>query len=199
MSTASIALKQPRVLADVLPKSLTTDIALVVGAAALVGILAQISIPLGFTPVPITGQTFGVLLAGSVLGWRRASLSMSFYVFAGIAGVPWFAQHAHGISFPTFGYLVGFVFAGALLGALASRGNDRNVVRAAISMLLAEAVIYIFGVTWLAHDIHVSFATALNLGMKPFIWGDIIKAGIAGLAIPAAWRFVDKADKSKSE
>jgi biotin transport system substrate-specific component len=199
MSTTSVTLKQPRVLADVLPKSLTTDISLVVGAAVLVGILAQISIPLGFTPVPITGQTFGVLLAGSVLGWRRASLSMGFYVLAGMAGVPWFAQHTHGMSMPTFGYLIGFVFAGTLLGALAARGNDRNVARAAISMLLAEAVIYIFGVTWLAHDIHVSLATGINLGMRPFIWGDIIKAGIAGLAIPAVWRFVDKADKSKSE
>ena len=137
--------------------------------------------------------------AARVLGWRRASLSMGFYVLAGIAGVPWFAQHAHGISFPTFGYLVGFIFAGALLGVLASRGNDRNVIRAAASMLLAEAVIYIFGVTWLAHDIHVSLATGISLGMSPFIWGDIIKAGIAGLAIPAVWRFVDKADKSKSE
>ena len=66
-------------------------------------------------------------------------------------------------------------------------------------MLLAEAVIYIFGVTWLAHDILVSLATGISLGMSPFIWGDIIKAGIAGLAIPAVWRFVDKADKSKSE
>ena len=76
MSTASIALKQPRVLADVLPRSLTTDITLVVGAAVLVGLLAQVSIPLGFTPVPLTGQTLGVLLVGSVLGWQRATLSL---------------------------------------------------------------------------------------------------------------------------
>lgn len=167
------------------------------GGAAFVGILAQISIPLGFTPVPITGQTLGVLVVGTALGWRRASLSMAFYMLAGIAGVPWFADHAHGVQMPLLGYLVGFIFASALLGALASKSNDRNIVRAALSMFAAELVIYAFGVSWLSHNLHVSLATGFNLGMRPFIWGDIIKAVFAGLAFPAAWRIVKKADETK--
>jgi len=200
MSTASIALKQPRVLADVLPKSLTTDITLVVGAAALVGLLAQVSIPLGFTPVPLTGQTLGVLLVGSVLGWQRATISMSLYLFAGLAGVPWYAEHSHGVpASGSLGYIVGFVFAGALLGALASKGDSKDIVRTIGSMILAEAVIYAFGVIWLANVWHWSAAKAIQLGLEPFIIGDIIKAVIAGLIIPASWRLVDKADKSKSE
>jgi len=197
MSTVALSTSPRRVLADILPASFLAQVALVIGGAALVGILAQISIPLGFTPVPITGQTLGVLLVGTALGWRRAALSMSFYMLAGMAGIPWFANHAHGVQMPLMGYLVGFIFSSALLGALASRGNDRNIVRAALSMIAAELVIYAFGVTWLSHNLHVSLATGFNLGMRPFIWGDIIKATFAGLALPTAWRIVKKADETK--
>jgi len=197
MSTVALSTSPRRVLADILPASFLAQVALVIGGAALVGILAQISIPLGFTPVPITGQTLGVLLVGTALGWRRAALSMSFYMLAGMAGIPWFANHAHGVQMPLMGYLVGFIFSSALLGALASRGNDRNIVRAALSMIAAELVIYAFGVTWLSHNLHVSLATGFNLGMRPFIWGDIIKAAFAGLALPTAWRIVKKADETK--
>jgi len=197
MSTVALNTSSRRVLADVVPASMLAQVALIVGGAALVGILAQISIPLGFTPVPITGQTLGVLLVGSALGWRRASISMSFYLLAGLAGVPWFANHAHGVQAPLLGYLVGFIFSSALLGALASRGNDRTIVRAALSMVAAELVIYAFGVTWLSHNLHVSLATGFNLGMRPFIWGDIIKAVFAGVAFPTAWRIVKKADATK--
>ena len=195
MSTVAVV-RQPRaVLADVVSNTLLADVALVTGAAALVGVLAQISIHLSFTPVPITGQTLGVLLAGSALGWRRASLAMSLYVVAGVAGVPWFAGHAHGYPMATFGYLLGFVLAGSLLGFLASRGNDRNVIRAALSMVAGELLIYAIAVPWLALDLHVSLAKALTLGMTPFIAGDLIKAGLAGLALPSAWRLVDRVTK----
>lgn len=195
MSTVAVA-RQPRtVLADVVSNTLLADIALITGAAALVGVLAQVSIPLSFTPVPITGQTLGVLLAGSALGLRRASLAMSLYVVAGVAGVPWFAGHSHGYPTATFGYLVGFVLAGSLLGYLASRGNDRTIVRAALSMIAGELLIYAVAVPWLAFDLHVSLAKALTLGMTPFIAGDLIKAGLAGLALPSAWRVVDRLTK----
>ncbi|MHB1087656.1 MAG: biotin transporter BioY [Acidimicrobiales bacterium] len=195
MSTVAVA-RQPRtVLADVVSNTLLADIALITGAAALVGVLAQVSIPLSFTPVPITGQTLGVLLAGSALGLRRASLAMSLYVVAGVAGVPWFAGHSHGYPTATFGYLVGFVLAGSALGYLASRGNDRTIVRAALSMIAGELLIYAVAVPWLAFDLHVSLAKALTLGMTPFIAGDLIKAGLAGLALPSAWRVVDRLTK----
>ena len=129
MSSVTVATQPRRVLADVVPGTLLADTALVVGGAALVGALAQITIHLGFTPVPVTGQTLGVLLCGSALGWRRASLSMGLYIAAGLAGLPWFAGHASGYPVATFGYLLGFVLAGSVLGWLASRGNDRNVIR----------------------------------------------------------------------
>jgi biotin transport system substrate-specific component len=195
MSTVAVARRPQAVLADVVSNTLLADVVLVTGAAALVGVLAQLSIHLSFTPVPITGQTLGVLLAGSALGWRRASLAMSLYVVAGVAGVPWFTGHSHGYPMATFGYLLGFVLAGSLVGFLASRGNDRKVIRAALSMVAGELLIYAVAVPWLAMDLHVSLAKALTLGMTPFIAGDLIKAGIAGLALPSAWRLVDRVTK----
>ena len=190
---STVALPHPRrVLGDLVATSLVADTVLVVSAAALVGLLAQISIPLGFTPVPVTGQTLGVLLAGSALGWRRAGLAMGLYVAAGVVGVPWFAHHAHGYPSATFGYLLGFIVAGAALGWFASRGRDRTVARAAISMVLSEVIIFLFGVTWLKFDLHVPASVAISLGFTPFVWGEIIKAGVAGVALPSTWRLVDR-------
>ena len=195
MSSVTVATQPRRVLADVVPGTLLADTALVVGGAALVGVLAQITIHLGFTPVPVTGQTLGVLLCGSALGWRRASLSMGLYIAAGLAGLPWFAGHASGYPVATFGYLLGFVLAGSVLGWLASRGNDRNVIRAVMAMVVGERGVYAIGVPWLAVDLHVSLLKAVSLGMTPFIIGDCIKAAIAGVALPSAWRLVDRTAK----
>jgi biotin transport system substrate-specific component len=195
MSTVAVQTAPRRVLADLLPRTVVADILLVVGAAGLVGLLAQISIHLSFTPVPITGQTLGVLLAGSALGWRRAGLSMSLYLLAGLAGVPWFADHSSGYAGATFGYLVGFVAAGMLLGWLAARGSDRNIMRAALSMVLAEVLLYAIALPWLAVDLHVSLAKAFSLGMWPFVAGDVIKAALAGVALPSAWRLVRRSTK----
>jgi biotin transport system substrate-specific component len=163
------------------------DVLLVFGAAGFVGALAQISIHLSFTPVPITGQTLGVLLAGTALGWRRAAASMALYAVAGLAGVPWFAGHEHGYVGASFGYIVGFFFAAAVCGFLAQRGADRSVLRSIPAMIAGEIVIYLIGVTWLAVDLHVGAATALHLGFTPFIIGDSIKAAIAAGLLPAAW------------
>ena len=195
MSTVAVSNKRRAVLADLASDTLFADTLLVVGAAALVGLLAQVSIHLSFTPVPITGQTLGVLLAGSALGWRRASLAMSLYVVAGIAGIPWFASHASGYPTATFGYLLGFVAAGALTGWLAERGNDRNVYRDAVSMVAGEVLIYAIAVPWLAVALHVTLFKAVTLGMTPFIAGDLIKAGLAGVALPSSWHFVDQMKK----
>lgn len=191
MSTVAIGTRS-RVLADVVPTSLAANTVLVVGAAALVGVLAQVSIHLPNTPVPVTGQTLGVMLAGSALGWRRAGLAMSLYVIAGMAGMPWFANHASGYAMATFGYLVGFVVAGSVLGWLASRGTDRTVSRALVSMLAGEVVIFAIAVPWLAVALHVSLLKALSLGLTPFVLGEFIKAAVAGVALPSAWRLVDR-------
>lgn len=195
---STIAVPNPRrVLADAISSSRVADAVLVASGAALVGLLAQVTIHLGFTPVPITGQTLGVLLAGAALGWRRAGISMALYVAAGVAGVPWFAQHSHGLPTATFGYLVGFVLAGSLLGWLAARGRDRTVLRALTSMLLGEAAIYAVALPWLAVSLHVSLAHALTLGFTPFVVGDLVKAALAGLALPASWRLVDRLGRAK--
>ncbi len=189
---STVAVPTRRVLADVVSPSRLADAGLVAAGATLTGLLAQVSIPLGFTPVPLTGQTLGVMLAGAVLGWRRATAAMSLYVVAGILGVPWFAGHASGFPAATFGYLLGFVVAGAVLGRLAASGADRTVWRAFASMLAGEATIFAFGVTWLALDLHVSAAQALALGLTPFLAGELIKAGLCGIALPATWRLVDR-------
>ena len=117
--TDTLRRPRPLVLADLLPGTLVRDVGLVVGAAGFVGLLAQISIHLSFTPVPITGQTLGVLLAGTALGWRRAAAAMALYAVAGVAGVPWFAAHSSGYASASFGYILGFFLAATLCGYLA--------------------------------------------------------------------------------
>ncbi len=193
---STIAVPSPRrVLADAVASSRVADAVLVVSGAALVGLLAQVTIHLGFTPVPITGQTLGVLLVGTALGWRRASLAMGLYVAAGVLGVPWFAGHSSGVPMATFGYLLGFVVASAALGWLASRGADRTVARAVTSMVVGEVIIFAIAVPWLAFSLHVGLATAISLGLTPFITGEVIKAALAGVALPATWRLVDRTQR----
>jgi biotin transport system substrate-specific component len=184
-----------RVLADLIPAFAVRDVALVIGYALLVGLLAQLVIHLPFTPVPITGQTFGVLLGGMALGARRALIGMLLYVVVGLAGVPWFADHSGGfgvIGGPTFGYLVGFVVAAAVLGALAERGMDRKPQLTLLAMVAGTAIIYFFGVTWLWNSLHISFGSALALGLVPFLIGDAIKAVLAAGLLPGAWKLVRK-------
>jgi biotin transport system substrate-specific component len=168
------------------------DAALVVGAAAFVGLLAQISIKLSFTPVPITGQTLGVLLAGTALGWRRAAASMALYALAGVAGVPWFAGGGSGYASASFGYIIGFFFAAAVCGFLAERGADRSIIGSVPVMLAGEAMIYLFGLTWLALDLHLGASATLHLGFTPFVIGDAIKAAIAAGLLPAAWKLAGR-------
>ncbi len=195
---STIAVPQPRrVLADLVPASLLAEVALIVGAAALVGALAQISIHLDFTPVPITGQTLGVMLAGTALGWRRAGLAMALYVVAGIIGVPWFAGHASGYVGASFGYLIGFVVAGTALGWVAGRGGDRTIAKAFLAMAVGDAIIFLIGVPWLAVSLHLSASAAIADGLTPFVWGELIKSGVAGVALPTSWRLVDRATRTK--
>lgn len=181
------------ILADVLPGGLTRDAALVVGAAAFVGLAAQAAFPLPFTPVPVTGQTFAVLLAGLALGWQRAVPSMLLYLVAGVAGVPWFAGGASGAVAPSFGYVVGFVLAAAVVGWLAAGDSQRtrSPLRTCALMLVGNALIYAVGVPWLAASLHVSLTEAVALGLTPFLLGDAVKVALAAALLPATWRFVD--------
>jgi biotin transport system substrate-specific component len=201
MSTSpTLSIPQRGSLADLLPETLALDAALVVGAACFVGLLAQFSIHLGFTPVPITGQTMGVLLAGSALGWRRGGIAMALYVLAGLVGIPWYAQHAHGwsvLSGASGGYLVGFILAGLLCGWLADRGNDRKIMSSAGSMVVGNIVIYICGAAWLAHSLHLTIAQTMAEGVTPFYIGDLIKLVLASMLLPGAWYLVGRSRSAR--
>jgi len=195
MQAAGALTLHRRVLADLVPAFAVRDAALVIGYAILVGLLAQLVIHLPFTPVPVTGQTFGVLLGGMALGARRALLGMLLYVLVGVAGVPWFADHRGGFDVlgdPSFGYLVGFVVAAAVLGLLAERGLDRKPQLTLLAMVAGTAIIYFFGVTWLWNSLHISIGSAIALGLVPFLLGDAIKAILAAGVLPGAWKLVRK-------
>jgi biotin transport system substrate-specific component len=165
------------------------DASLIVGASLLVALMAQVSIPLPFSPVPITGQTFAVLLVGAALGARRGAASLLLYLLEGAVGLPVFAGGTGGPAVllgPTGGYLIGFVAAAWLVGALAGRGLDRRLPHALLAFLAGEAVIFLCGAAVLA--VYVGPANALPLGVIPFIPGELIKIALAAAALPAAWR-----------
>ncbi len=185
----------PATLADLLPRTRARTVALVVGVALLTAAAAQITIPLPWTPVPVTGQTFAVLLAGATLGWRAGGASQVLYVALGAGGLPFYADGASGwqvATGATGGYLVGFVVAAALVGLLAEHRQDRSVLTSVPAMLAGTAVIYLLGVTWLAFVLDADATTALTKGLLPFVIGDAVKLVAAGLLLPAAWRLAGR-------
>ena len=180
----------PRVLGDTLPGARVRDLLLVVAGAGLVGLLAQISIKLSFTPVPLTGQTMGVLLVGTALGWRRGAAALTLYAAAGLIGLPWFAGGQSGYVGANFGYILGFIAAAAACGYLAERRADRRLISAVAAMVVGEVVMYVIGVGWLAADLHIGVGRALALGFVPFWIGDAIKCALAAGLLPSAWRLL---------
>lgn len=188
----AMATPAPRVLADFASRTAIAQIALVVGGAAFVGIAAQIAIPLPFTPVPLTLQTFAVLLVGASLGSLRGALSMVVYLLAGMVGVPWFAEGSSGFSSASFGYILGFIIAAFIVGRLAERGASTTVIRSAGLMVVGNIAIYAVGVTWLKFAIDVDWATAMSLGVVPFLIGDAVKIALAAGLLPLAWKGLEK-------
>jgi biotin transport system substrate-specific component len=186
---SSVTSVSPRTLGDVIPGGLVRSIALVIGGAIFVGLTAQVSIP--FTPVPLTLQTFSVLLVGAALGSVRGAASMALYLLAGVAGVPWFASQQSGWAFASFGYIVGFVAAAWLVGRLAARGADRRVVPTIGMMALGNVVIYAFGVAGLMLLADMSLSTALAKGVLPFLIGDAIKILLAAVLLPGTWKLIN--------
>ncbi len=170
-----------------------TNILLVVAASLMTAGAAQLEIRLPWTPVPLTGQTFAVLLAGAVLGARRAFLAQLLYLAEGAAGLPFFAGGAAGIAKiagPTGGYLIAFPFAAAITGLLAERGWDRRPIPMFFAMLAGSSVIFAFGLAHLSD--FVPKGALLASGLLPFIPGDLLKSLLAAGLFPALWKLVSR-------
>jgi len=175
---------------------------MIAAGVVLISASAQVSIPLPFTPVPITGQTFGVLFSAALLGFRRSLLTVALYLLVGVVGLPVFAGWSSGLGkFASFtdgvlvfassgGYLVGFVFAGGLVGRLAELGWDRRIGGSVAAMVLGNAVVYLFGVPWLMAALGVDVVAGLEKGLYPFVIGDAIKLTLAAGLLPAGWWLV---------
>ena len=183
--------------------TLVMDVILVLLGSAFVALCAQVAIQLTF--VPITGQTFGVLLVGTVLGRKRGALALLAYIGEGLLGLPVF-QSGNSAWVPnrfgepyivgtTLGYLVGFVLAAYVVGLLAERyGMDREVWSAGLLLLVGNVVLYVPGLLWLQFWLtgHGAPTSAWEAGLVPFLWGDVIKLILAAAVVPAAWRFVGR-------
>lgn len=165
---------------------------LVVGGSLVIAASARIALPLPFSPVPVTGQTFAVLLIAAALGPRAGTASVLLYLAEGAIGLPVFAPGgAPGLARflgPTAGYLVGFVLATLVVGSLARIGWDRRFATAVVAMVLGSAIIDATGLLWLARFVPAD--RLLEAGLFPFIPGDLYKAVAAAAALPACWRFV---------
>lgn len=189
----------PTVSTRALPtvKPLVRDTALVVLGSLLVAACAQISIPLPFTPVPITGQTFAVLLVGAALGSKRGFASLVLYALEGALGLPFFAggaagliNHDTGMLVASAGYIFGFIVAAYVIGLLAERGLDRSFRTSLLPFLAGTLIIYFFGAIGLMALLKWTVQDAYAKGIAPFLIGDAIKLVLAGVTLPAAWKLV---------
>ncbi len=164
---------------------------LVIAGSALIGLAAQVEVP--WYPVPVTGQTLMVLLIGMAYGPTLGTTTIIVYLLEGAIGLPVFAGGTAGwpVLFGiTGGYLIGFVPAAFLVGVLALRGMGRTILGAITAMILGNLIIYTFGVAWLQG--FIGFEKAIAGGLLPFIYGDLLKIVIAAVAMPVAWRAVQK-------
>ena len=171
------------------------DIVLVITGAFFLYLTARISIPVQGSPVPITGQTFGVLLVGGALGFRRGLLAITLYVLLGVVGLPFFAEGKGGLIViwgATGGYLIGFVVAGAVVGRLTELGWDRHIGGALGAMLIGSVLIYVVGLPWLMVVTGSSPAETIDQGLRPYLVGDAIKLALAAVIFPSAWWFVGR-------
>jgi len=173
-------------------KSISRNVALVVGLTVLTALSAQVSIPLPFTPVPLTLQTFAVLAGAAALGAERAVLAQVLYITLAVAGLPVLAGGASGRSEvigATGGYLLGFVVASYVVGRISAAGASTKTSTTALAYAAGSLVIYGFGAPWLAYSTSNTIAWAIANGVVPFLIGDAIKAVAAGAVLPMAWKF----------
>jgi len=182
-------------------RSLGRDLSLVLAGSLFVALLAQVAIPLPFTPVPITGQTLGVLLVGAALGSRLGFMALLAYLLEGAMGLPVFAGGTGGLAKilgPTGGFLLAFPLAAGLVGLLVERlGLDRSFPGTLLAMLLGNALLYLVGLPWLAAWLmgvgkFAGVGGLLAMGLFPFLPGDLVKAVLAALLLPSAWRLLGR-------
>ena len=194
MNTSS-ARAETLVGAIVAPLDWARGVALVVAFSLLTALSAQVVIPLPFTPVPVTGQTFAVLLTGALLGSRLGALALMVYLIEGAAGLPFFRQGQGGLAYllssPTAGYLFSYPLAAFLTGYLAERGWDRRYLTAAAAMALGSSVILLCGWAWLTRFTS-SGMVAFEMGVAKFIIGDLVKIALAAAALPTGWAILKR-------
>jgi biotin transport system substrate-specific component len=162
---------------------------LAVAGSLLVAAAAQVNVPM--LPVPMTLQTLAVLAIGAAYGARLGAATLALYALEGVIGLPVFAEFKSGLMLASFGYILGFIAAAALVGWLAERGWDRSPVRMFAAMLLGAVVVYVPGLAWLTAWVG-SFGLAVQYGLTPFIVGDLVKAAIAALGFPAMWSLLGR-------
>jgi biotin transport system substrate-specific component len=178
-------------------------IALIVAGALFIALTANVAVPVPGSPVPLTGQTFSVLLVGGALGMRRGVLATSLYLVIGFF-LPVYAQQASGVSHiasvdggtlvlgATGGYLLGFVIASGVVGRLAELGWDRNLAGAVGAMAIGNVIIYVFGLPWLMAATGMNVSDTIAAGLTPFLITDLIKLAIAAGVFPLAWWVVGR-------
>ncbi len=172
------------------------EVALILGGSLLIALSAQLQINLPFSPVPITGQTFAVLLLGALYGSRRGPATVVTYLALGAIGLPVFAGGAFGVARlvgPTAGYLVGFIVAAFVVGLLSERGWDRKPWSTAASMIIGNGIIYLAGVLWLSR--FVGWQAVLSTGFLPFLAGDALKIALATVMLPAGWKLIGRSGR----
>ncbi|MEJ5869045.1 biotin transporter BioY [Pseudokineococcus sp. 5B2Z-1] len=183
------------VLADLLPGARTRDVALVVGGVLGMALMAQVAVPVPGSPVPITGQTLGLVLVAAALGPVRAVSVMGVYILAALVGLPFYSEASGGyeaVVGATGGYVVGFVPAAYLVGLAARHGADRRFLRALPLFVAGQLVVFAVGVPWLAVTTGMSAAEAVAAGFTPFLLGGAVKAAVAGAVLPGLWRLVGR-------
>lgn len=189
MNTMADAIRPARLHAAA--ASITYEALLILAGSVLIALSAWVAVPLPFSPVPVTAQTFAVLLVGSALGARRGGASAIAYLAEGACGMPVFAGGAagpHVLAGPTGGYLAGFVLGAFVCGALAERGLDRRPVTTVASMVAGNVAILAPGLLWLAQ--FVGTGRVLQLGLYPFIPGDVVKIALAAALLPLGWKLI---------
>jgi biotin transport system substrate-specific component len=184
--------------ATVLPRTSAISKGLLVfGGALFLAALAQVVIPVPGSPVPVTGQTLGVLLLATAYGANLGAATFALYLLIGLAGAPVFANQGHGIERligPTGGYLVGMLIASWVLGALAGRKWDQRFLSAITTMFIGNVIIFAFGLIWLHEYTGKDWAWTFSAGLTPFIFGEILKIVIAGTSLPALWKVVGRSN-----